>query len=84
MSLRGGEVHVLPATATGDDLLALSPAGRLLSNGPATRPPPTDRSRRPAGARGRVCRCSAICFGNQVLGRALGSAPTSCATATAA
>jgi carbamoyl-phosphate synthase small subunit len=71
MSLRGCEVHVLPATATGDDLLALSPDGVFLSNGPGD-PATTDG---PVAATRRVLEAGVplfgICFGNQVLGRAL-------------
>ncbi len=68
----GVEVHVLPATSTGDDLLALSPDGVFLSNGPGD-PATTDG---PVAATQRVLEegvpLFGICFGNQVLGRALG------------
>jgi carbamoyl-phosphate synthase small subunit len=71
LSERGCEVHVLPATATGDDLLALSPDGVFLSNGPGD-PATTDG---PVAATRRVLAADVplfgICFGNQVLGRAL-------------
>jgi carbamoyl-phosphate synthase small subunit len=67
----GCDVHVLPATATADDLLAVDPDGVFFSNGPGD----------PATADGPVAALAGvlgkrpvfgICFGNQVLGRALG------------
>ncbi|MDP9408280.1 MAG: glutamine-hydrolyzing carbamoyl-phosphate synthase small subunit [Actinomycetota bacterium] len=72
MSQAGIEVHVLPATATGDDLLAVEPDGVFLSNGPGD-PATADG---PVAALQQVLRTGTpvfgICFGNQVLGRALG------------
>ncbi|MFJ7149818.1 glutamine-hydrolyzing carbamoyl-phosphate synthase small subunit [Streptomyces sp. NPDC100445] len=72
MAERGIEVHVLPATATADDVYAVGPDGVFFSNGPGD----------PATADGPVALMSAvlerrtplfgICFGNQILGRALG------------
>ncbi|MEU1519211.1 glutamine-hydrolyzing carbamoyl-phosphate synthase small subunit [Streptomyces sp. NPDC005811] len=72
MAERGIEVHVLPATATADDVYAVSPDGVFFSNGPGD----------PATADGPVALMTAvlerktplfgICFGNQILGRALG------------
>ncbi|MEU6198996.1 glutamine-hydrolyzing carbamoyl-phosphate synthase small subunit [Streptomyces sp. NPDC047061] len=72
MAERGIEVHVLPATATEDDIYAVSPDGVFFSNGPGD----------PATADGPVALMTAvlarktplfgICFGNQILGRALG------------
>ncbi|MER6539169.1 glutamine-hydrolyzing carbamoyl-phosphate synthase small subunit [Streptomyces sp900105755] len=72
MAERGIEVHVLPATATEDDVYAVSPDGVFFSNGPGD----------PATAEGPVALMTAvlarrtplfgICFGNQILGRALG------------
>ncbi|MEV7326277.1 glutamine-hydrolyzing carbamoyl-phosphate synthase small subunit [Streptomyces sp. NPDC093970] len=72
MAERGIEVHVLPATATEDDVYAVAPDGVFFSNGPGD----------PATADGPVALMSAvlarktplfgICFGNQILGRALG------------
>ena len=73
MAERGIEVHVLPATATLDDVLAIEPDGVFFSNGPGD--PATADARGRAAAR----RCSSagmpyfgICFGNQLFGRALG------------
>ena len=72
MAERGCEVHVLPATVTASEVLALDPDGVFLSNGPGD----------PATAEHAVALVRevldagvplfGICFGNQVLGRALG------------
>jgi carbamoyl-phosphate synthase small subunit len=72
MARRGMEVHVVPATSTADEIRALSPDGVFFSNGPGD----------PATADAAVDLMTAflsdgtpvfgICFGNQVLGRALG------------
>ena len=72
MARHGCEVHVLPATTTGEELLALAPDGVFLSNGPGD-PATTDG---PVAAARAVLAADVplfgICFGNQVLGRALG------------
>ena len=72
LAAQGCEVHVLPATATGADLLAVAPDGVFLSNGPGD-PATTDG---PVAAAQAVLAAGVplfgICFGNQVLGRALG------------
>jgi len=72
MAERGIEVHVLPAGSSVDDVLAVSPDGVFFSNGPGD----------PATADAAVALMRAvldrripvfgICFGNQILGRALG------------
>ncbi len=72
MAERGMEVHVLPASATADDVRALGVDGVFFSNGPGD----------PATADAAVALMTqflrdrtpvfGICFGNQVLGRALG------------
>ncbi|MEV5875828.1 glutamine-hydrolyzing carbamoyl-phosphate synthase small subunit [Streptomyces sp. NPDC052101] len=72
MAERGIEVHVLPATATAEEIYAVNPDGVFFSNGPGD----------PATADGPVALMTAvlerrtplfgICFGNQILGRALG------------
>ncbi len=69
---RGCRVTVLPSTATAEDILALDPDGVFFSNGPGD----------PAAADGPVAAVRGvleagkpffgICFGNQILGRALG------------
>jgi carbamoyl-phosphate synthase small subunit len=72
MAARGIEVHVLPAASSVEEILALNPDGVFFSNGPGD----------PATADAAVATMKAmldrkmpvfgICFGNQILGRALG------------
>ncbi|MBW0089213.1 glutamine-hydrolyzing carbamoyl-phosphate synthase small subunit [Pseudonocardia sp. KRD-184] len=72
LAQRGIETHVLPASTTIEEIEALAPDGFFLSNGPGD----------PATADGPVALTRAvlerriplfgICFGNQILGRALG------------
>lgn len=72
LSEHGIEVHVLPSTATFADIQALAPDGVFFSNGPGD----------PAAADHEVALLRqvldaripffGICFGNQLLGRALG------------
>ncbi|GIH23116.1 carbamoyl-phosphate synthase small chain [Acrocarpospora phusangensis] len=72
LAQRGCEVRVLPATVTAAEILALDPDGVFFSNGPGD----------PATADGAVAALRGvldagkpffgICFGNQILGRALG------------
>jgi carbamoyl-phosphate synthase small subunit len=72
MAQRGIEVHVLPATSTAADLLALDPDGVFLPNGPGD---PAVADYAVAVARGVLDAGTplfGICFGNQILGRALG------------
>jgi carbamoyl-phosphate synthase small subunit len=72
LAAQGVEVHVLPATSTGADLLALAPDGVFLSNGPgdpATTDGPVEATRAVLDAGVPLF---GICFGNQILGRALG------------
>ncbi|WP_308196385.1 glutamine-hydrolyzing carbamoyl-phosphate synthase small subunit [Paenarthrobacter sp. TYUT067] len=69
---RGVRVHVLPATSTLEDVNAVKPDGFFMSNGPGD----------PATADNQVSLLRSvldeklpyfgICFGNQILGRALG------------
>ncbi|MDJ0464786.1 glutamine-hydrolyzing carbamoyl-phosphate synthase small subunit [Streptomyces sp. H27-C3] len=70
MAQRGIEVHVLPATATADDVYALNPDGVFLSNGPGD-PATVDLTVVKAVLERRTP-LFGICFGNQILGRALG------------
>jgi carbamoyl-phosphate synthase small subunit len=69
---RGADVHVLPATVTADDLLAVGADGVFVSNGPGD-PATADHA---VGLVRAVLDAGVplfgICFGNQVLGRALG------------
>jgi len=72
LAQRGCEVHVLPATATAAELLAVSPDGVFFSNGPGD---PATADYAVAAVRGVLDArrpVFGICFGNQVLGRALG------------
>jgi carbamoyl-phosphate synthase small subunit len=72
MAERGIEVHVLPSTSGIDEVLAVAPDGVFFSNGPGD----------PAATGGPVTLLRevlerrvpffGICFGNQLLGRALG------------
>ncbi|MFG2647479.1 glutamine-hydrolyzing carbamoyl-phosphate synthase small subunit [Streptomyces sp. NPDC048436] len=70
MAERGIEVHVLPATATLDDVYAVNPDGFFLSNGPGD--PSTVDLTVVKGVLERKTPLFGICFGNQILGRALG------------
>jgi carbamoyl-phosphate synthase small subunit len=72
MAERGIRVHVLPASATPDELLATGADGVFLSNGPGD-PATADRAVELTRAvLDRGVPLFGICFGNQVLGRALG------------
>ena len=74
LALRGVEVHVLPASASAGDVLATGADGVFLSNGPgdpATAVRAVELTRELLGRRMPVF---GICFGHQVLGRALGLA----------
>jgi carbamoyl-phosphate synthase small subunit len=72
LAQRGIEVHVLPATSTFADIQAVSPDGVFFSNGPGD---PATADREVALLR-EVLDAGlpffGICFGNQLLGRALG------------
>ncbi|MFJ2892340.1 glutamine-hydrolyzing carbamoyl-phosphate synthase small subunit [Streptomyces sp. AD2-2] len=72
MAERGIEVHVLPATATVEDVYAVRPDGVFFSNGPGD-PATADH---PVAVMQAVLERGTplfgICFGNQILGRALG------------
>ncbi|MEE1621132.1 glutamine-hydrolyzing carbamoyl-phosphate synthase small subunit [Zafaria sp. Z1313] len=69
---RGVRVHVLPASSTFEDVTATAPDGVFLSNGPGD-PATADAQ---VGLLRRVLDeripFFGICFGNQILGRALG------------
>jgi carbamoyl-phosphate synthase small subunit len=70
MAKRGIEVHVLPSTATLDDVLATHPDGVFFSNGPGD--PATADLTTLTGVLERGIPYFGICFGNQLFGRALG------------
>jgi carbamoyl-phosphate synthase small subunit len=72
MAQRGIEVHVLPATASVEEVYAVQPDGVFFSNGPgdpATADHPVSLMR---AVLERETPLFGICFGNQILGRALG------------
>ena len=72
LAARGIETHVLPATATLDQVLEREPDGVFLSNGPgdpATADHAVSLTRAVLAQRVPLF---GICFGNQILGRALG------------
>ena len=72
MSQRGIEVHVLPLSSTLDDLLSIGADGVFLSNGPGD-PATTDQQvELTRQVLDRKLPLFGICFGNQILGRALG------------
>jgi len=72
LAQRGVEVHVLPATATADDLLKVDPDGVFFSNGPGDPATADYAVEAVAGVLRSGTPVFGICFGNQVLGRALG------------
>ena len=72
MSERGIETHVLPATASLDDVLATHADGLFFSNGPGDPAATTGQIEVLRGALERGLPYFGICFGNQLFGRALG------------
>ncbi|WP_433548569.1 glutamine-hydrolyzing carbamoyl-phosphate synthase small subunit [Streptomyces sp. CA-294286] len=70
MAERGIEVHVMPASATAEELYAVNPDGVFLSNGPGD--PSTVDLTLIKAALAKKTPLFGICFGNQILGRALG------------
>ena len=72
MSERGIEVHVLPATSTLDDVLAVGADGLFFSNGPGDPAATTAQVELLQGALRSGLPYFGICFGNQLFGRALG------------
>lgn len=69
---RGVEVHVLPASSTADDVFAIDPDGIFFSNGPGD-PATADHAVELAvAALTADLPVFGICFGHQVIGRALG------------
>ncbi|MBB3053212.1 carbamoyl-phosphate synthase small subunit [Prauserella isguenensis] len=72
LARRGIEVHVLPATSTVDDLLAVGADGVFLSNGPGDPETQSHAIELTKATLQREIPLFGICFGNQILGRALG------------
>jgi carbamoyl-phosphate synthase small subunit len=72
MAERGIEVHVLPATASLEDVLAARPDGLFFSNGPGDPAATTGQVELLQAALAQGLPYFGICFGNQLFGRALG------------
>jgi len=69
---RGADVHVLPANSTIDDVLRISPDGVFFSNGPGDPATATAAVELMQTVLAQRLPVFGICFGNQILGRALG------------
>jgi carbamoyl-phosphate synthase small subunit len=72
MAARGIEVHVLPANTNFEEILRMNPNGVFISNGPgdpATMNETVELVRKVLSAKIPIF---GICFGHQILGRALG------------
>jgi len=68
----GVETHVLPSRATAEELLAAGPDGVFLSNGPGDPAAADYAVEAVTGVLDARRPLFGICFGNQILGRALG------------
>lgn len=69
---RGVRVHVLPATATLEDIKAINPNGVFFSNGPGDPATADEQVELLQNVLREGFPFFGICFGNQLLGRALG------------
>ncbi|CAB4604644.1 unannotated protein [freshwater metagenome] len=74
MAERGIEVHVMPYNATLDEILAIKPDGVFLSNGPGDPATMTETIELVRSILAQEIPIFGICFGHQILGRALGFA----------
>lgn len=72
MSERGIEVHVMPYNSTLDSIMAINPDGVFLSNGPGDPATMTSTIELVREILGLEIPIFGICFGHQILGRALG------------
>jgi carbamoyl-phosphate synthase small subunit len=72
MLARGLRVHLLPATTALEDLLAIAPDAVFFSNGPGDPAAATTQVEQLRGVLDAGIPFFGICFGNQLLGRALG------------
>ncbi len=72
LAARGVETHVLPLGSTVDELLAVEPDGVFLSNGPGDPATQAHAVALTTEVLTRRIPLFGICFGNQILGRALG------------
>lgn len=69
---RGVRVHVLPATSTIEDIRAINPDGFFISNGPGDPATANEQVELLQNVLREKLPFFGICFGNQILGRALG------------
>lgn len=72
LAARGFEVHVLPQSASLDDILQIDPVAVFYSNGPGDPAASDAHVEVLRGVLDRRLPFFGICFGNQLLGRALG------------
>lgn len=72
LAARGFEVHVLPQSISLEDLLKLDPVAVFYSNGPGDPAASDDHVELLQGVLRQGLPFFGICFGNQLLGRALG------------
>ncbi|MGN6326096.1 glutamine-hydrolyzing carbamoyl-phosphate synthase small subunit [Pseudolysinimonas sp.] len=72
LARRGFEVHVLPQASTLEDVLAIDPVAVFYSNGPGDPGASDDHVALLRGVLDQGLPFFGICFGNQLLGRALG------------
>ncbi len=72
LARRGFEVHVLPQDATLEDVLAIDPVAAFYSNGPGDPAASDQHIELLRGILRAELPFFGICFGNQLLGRALG------------
>ena len=72
LAARGFEVHVMPSAATFEDVMAVNPVALFYSNGPGDPSASDHHVALLQSALGARLPFFGICFGNQLLGRALG------------
>lgn len=72
LAARGFDVHVLPETVTFDDVMAIDPVAVFYSNGPGDPAASARHVELLASVLREKIPFFGICFGNQLLGRALG------------
>ncbi len=72
LAARGFDVHVLPSSASYEDVLSLDPVALFYSNGPGDPSASDHHVSLLKSALGDRLPFFGICFGNQLLGRALG------------
>jgi carbamoyl-phosphate synthase small subunit len=72
LSERGVEIEVFPANASSDEILSINPDGVFFSNGPGDPQASEDQVKMLREVLRKDIPFFGICFGNQLLGRALG------------